>query len=58
MRRKINDAFRRPTKTVKSHIDDDRASVNSGGSETEVDEEGKCLILNFKKVVIFNMKAY
>ncbi|XP_033646055.1 DENN domain-containing protein 2C-like isoform X1 [Asterias rubens] len=39
MRRKINDAFRRPTKTVKSHIDDDRASVNSGGSETEVDEE-------------------
>ena len=55
MRRKINDALRRPTKTVKSHIDDDRASVNSGGSETEVDEEGKCLILNFLKRLLFSI---
>ena len=48
MRRKINDAFRRP-KNTKSRDDEDRASVTSEDSGGSVNEEGK----NFVVVFVF-----
>ena len=45
MRRKINDAFRRKHHHQKT--DDDRISVTSEGSDSEVNEQGECPVVNF-----------
>ena len=50
MRRKINDAFRRKQHSQKT--EEDRISVTSEGSDTEVNEQGQSIFLMLQLEVI------